>query len=502
MLKQSNDGLTPLAGCSSLFRARLPASHLASLCALLLACALSACTTVDLPTLPNELPAHWRKAGSTPSDAIQPDLQAWWKVLSDTRLDALVDRAMAQNLTMAQARSRLRQARLLARRDHAQHLPVVSGSARTLQDISATDNYFQASLDAIWELGLFGARESAQRHGNARVDAAIAVAHGARVSGIAEVVRTYAELRGALYRESLLRRQAALDNHALALLDLRNRLQLGPPDERLQIVERLAQTRAQSSEARETAERASQALAVLLGQTAPDEAWTPAATWPPAPLPGTKNFALQQVPADMLRYRPEIRSAEAEVLKAAAELGIARSELYPRITLGVSMLYAHNLTRHSRRTSDNIPAIGPAIDIPLFDWARRRNFAEAQKEALEASLMAYRQTVAEGVAETESALSRLREAQERCQQLQTALDASKRRTQDQTLLANLGLASGLDLLAAQREELQQSIALAAARTSHTLAFVALYKSLGGAPWPAGEAARDWPAPSGIGGASS
>ncbi|MGJ7538454.1 MULTISPECIES: TolC family protein [unclassified Variovorax] len=455
------------------------------LCAPLLACVLSACSTVELPTLPGDLPAGWRQIGDTPPNAIQPDLQTWWKVLDDPQLDAMVDQAMTQNLTMAQARSRLRQARLLARRDHTQHLPTLAGNARTLQDISATDNYFQASVDAIWELGLFGAHESAQRNGKARVDAAIAADHGARVSSIAEVVRTYAELRDAVHREALLQRLASLDDQTLALLDLRHRLRLGAPDERLQVVERLAQTHARSSEARETAERASQGLAMLLGRATPDEAWTPAATWPPVPLPGTKIFALRQVPADLLRYRPEIRSAEAQVLKAAAELGIARAELYPRIALGASILYAHNLTRHSRRTSDNIPAIGPVIDIPLFDWGRRRAFADAQKEALDASLMAYRQAVLEGVAETESALSRLQHAQERTRQLQIALDASDRRTQAQVLLVGLGLASELDRLAAQREALQQSIALAAAHTSHTLAFVALYKSLGGAPWPAG-----------------
>lgn len=485
-----------------MFRARLSTPHLAWLCAPLLACVLSACSSVELPTLPDDLPAGWRQLGSTPANAIQPDLQAWWKVLGNAQLDALVDQAIAQNPTMAQARSRLRQARLLARRDRTQHLPVLAGNARTLQDISATDNYFQASVDAVWELGFFGAHESAQRNGKARMDAAIAAAHGARVSGIAEVVRTFAELRDAVYRQSLLQRIAALDNQALTLLDLRDRLRLGAPDERLQIVERLAQTRARSSEARETAERASQGLAVLLGRTTPDEAWTPAATWPPAPLPGTKDFALQQVPTDLLRYRPEIRGAEAEVLKAAADLGIAQAELYPRITLGVSILYAHNLTQHSRRTSDRIPAIGPAIDIPLFDWGRRRAFADAQKEALDASLMAYRQAVLEGVAETESALSRLQHARERSQQLQTALDASDRRTQAQAVLAGLGLASELDGLAAQREALQQSIALAAAHTSHTLAFVALYKSLGGAPWPAGESAQASPAPAVVGQASS
>ena len=95
------------------------------------------------------------------------------------------------------------------------------------------------------------------------------------------------------------------------------------------------------------------------------------------------------------------KSAEAAVEQAAAEVGVSRAALYPRLTLTGSLLYAYNLTRNHRTTSDSIPMVGPQIDIPLFDWGRRRAVADGKELALQASIKAYRQAVLNGIAEAE-----------------------------------------------------------------------------------------------------
>jgi outer membrane protein TolC len=122
-----------------------------------------------------------------------------------------------------------------------------------------------------------------------------------------------------------------------------------------------------------------------------------------AALPAVQALAV--LPADLLRNRPDIQSAEAAVEQAAAEVGVSRAALYPRLTLTGSLLYAYNLTRNHRTTSDSIPMIGPQIDIPLFDWGRRRAVADGKELALQASIKAYRQAVLNGIAEAESALA-------------------------------------------------------------------------------------------------
>ncbi|MDB5896293.1 MAG: hypothetical protein JWQ88_3824 [Rhodoferax sp.] len=465
---------------------------------------LAGCASVEVPSLPDRVPPAWRHAAtaSTPAPADQapagsapgtrlpagnppaPDLQTWWKALGDPRLDALVDRALTQNLTLAQAGSRLRQARLLAGRDNMAFRPNLSAGARTVQDVSATDTYFQASFDATWELGLFDARESARRAGQSRLDTAVANVQAAKVSVVAEVVRTYADLRAAQVQQDLLARQLTLDQRSAALFTVQRQQRLGAPDEHSQAEVRVAQTAAQLGQPRQAADRAAQSLALLLGLDTPDADWQSPPVWPPRRQPGLGAFSLQQVPADLLRYRPEIRTAEAEVLKSAAELGSATAELYPRVTLGASLLFAHNLTQNRRTNTDNIPGFGPMIDIPLFDWGRRRAAADAHKEALDASLLAYRQAVLEGVSEAESALGALQETGERGRQLRTVSGLLARRAKDVATLARLRLAGGIEQIATERSALQADIDVAAAEAAQTQAFVALYKALGGAPLPA------------------
>nr|WP_315465327.1 efflux transporter outer membrane subunit [uncultured Rhodoferax sp.] len=448
---------------------------------------LSGCASVPVPPLPQVLPAHWQERPAANTSEPTPDLHTWWLLLGDPSLNALVNKALAQNLSLAQARSQLRQARLLAGRDANSYRPQLSTSARPSQEVSAVDSYYQISLDASWELGLFGAREAANQAGQAHFDLSEADARSAYVSVVAEVVRQYADLRSALHQQVMAQRLVEIDTQTLAKLQLQVQQQLGSNDALHDAQLRIAQAQVQHSEYAQAAKHAAQALAVLLGQATPDAAWIPVVrTEPPTPLV-LPSFSLTQVPADLLRYRPEIRKMHALVLESSAELGQARADLYPRITLGASLLYAHNITRNRRTRNNDVPAVGPLVDIPLFDWGRRKALADAKQQALEAALQAYHQAVLEGVAETENALSNLQHSTQRSQHLQTLLDTLERRTGQQETLRRLGLASELDRLAAERAGVQAQLGHATAQLARTHAFIALYKSLGGAPWPADDA---------------
>jgi NodT family efflux transporter outer membrane factor (OMF) lipoprotein len=445
---------------------------------------LAGCAGVDVPALPADAPAAWRHADASVPGAPVPDPAGWWKTFQDPALDALVERALAQNLTLAQAATRMRQARRQAAHDGAQYLPMVGASTRATQDPSATDAYYQASVDATWELGLFGAREGLARTLQARALSADAAAQAARLTVAAETARQYLLLRTARRQQALLARSAALDARAAELAEVRARQRLAPQDDARQARAREALTLALQAAPRQEADQAAQALAVLLGQSAPDDAWTAS----DAPPPALGDFALPQLPADLVRSRPDIRQAEAEVLKSAGELGLARAELYPRLTLGASYIYSYNLTQNrGRRFTDNLPVVGPFVDIPLFDWGRRRAQADARQDALDAALLGYRQALLEGIAESENALSGLQAQREREARLQSALSLQQDRLRAQRTLERLGLSATLDGIAVQRAGLQAESELLGARAARAMAFVALYKALGAAPLPAGDA---------------
>ncbi|QHI99586.1 efflux transporter outer membrane subunit [Xylophilus rhododendri] len=443
---------------------------------------LAGCASPAVPRLPTAgLPAGWAHAPATPPGAAAPALQSWWKNLGDARLDALVDEALAQNLDVAVARSRLRQARRLAERSNAPYLPSVSGNVRTLQDVSATDSFLHASLDVSWELGLFGMRESAQRLARAELDSSEAALQAARVSVVSEVVHQYLTLRAAQRQAELLDHLLRLDGRAIDLSAARLRSRVAENGEDEEAAARRSRTAAMLPTARQAAVQASQALSVLLGRAAPDAAWSEAAA-----LPTLGPVAIDQLPADLLRTRPDVRQAEAAVLQAAGEAGVAQAELYPRVSFGASFLYAFNITQNRRTSSNQVPAVGPFIDLPLFDWGQRRARADAKDEALQASLLSYRQTVLQGVSEAEVALSALEQQRERLARLTDASAAQKRRARSQRSLLASGLASEYEQLAFDRAALQAEAERSGAQAAQALAFVDLYKALGGAPLPAAE----------------
>lgn len=424
------------------------------------------------------MPAAW--ATPLPGGPAAPDLRSWWKAFQSPALDALVDEALAHNLDLAAATHRLQEARLQAGRAAVQFRPAFSAGARTLQDISATDTYFHASIDMAWELGLFGAGEHTRAAADADAAASLADSQGVRVAVVADVVRNYLDLQAARQQLGLLDRMAGLDTRALALAQVRRRTHTGAADDMAQAAALAAQTRAARAAPAEAAARAAQALSVLLGRVAPYPAW--AAPGPGEPL-ALAPFAVTALPADLLRTRPDVQAAEAGMRKAAASVGLARSELYPRVAITGSLLYAYNITQNRRLVSDNVPAIGPVIDIPLFDWGRRRLQVDAQQQAFEAAVLAHERTVRTAVAEAEGALAGLAAQQARADALADAAAAWGGRSTAAATRVRLGLASEYDALAPQRALLQAQMEEATAQDARALAFVALYKALGGAPLP-------------------
>ena len=436
---------------------------------------LAGCAAPVDVKLDKETPDLWRqqltqKAGSA-------DLAQWWKSWNDPALNALVDEALAQNLDVAQAVLRLRQQRLLAGASNATFMPVVSAGGKTLQDIAAVDSYFHASIDVSWDLGLFGDSQAARRSADAGVLDAQAQLHAARVALVADVVHRYLDIRQAQVQRGLALSQQQQAQRQLKLLQVRQAQRLADTQTLEQQQLQLRGVQAQLTTLDEAQARAAHALAALLGRDRPEPQWLQADA--AAALPQLQAIAV--LPADLLRRRPDIQSAEAAVEQAAAEVGVSRAALYPRLTLTGSLLFAYNLTRNHRTTSDYIPMVGPQIDIPLFDWGRRRAVADGKELALQASIKAYRQAVLNGIAEAEGALAAIAAQQQRQQALLSAQQIHAARDKAQAVRQKLGLSSELSGLDNARASLQTQSELATAKAAEALAYVALYKAVGAAP---------------------
>lgn len=464
---------------STVFRSRFAVTARAAL-ALAFSAALGACSVAPVPEPPVDAPEAWRHNGAL---GPAPDFHGWWHAFGDAELDRLAERALAENLSLQQAAWRVRAARALADRSSAALKPDLAAHTFAEPAPDSSASYFQAGFDAKWEFGFFGRGQSNARVAAADVGLAEVDADAARVTVVAEVVRAYVEMRAAERRLDLMAQLAETSRRKHTLVATRERLRLASASDTDGSAAELASAEAALAEPRVAIERNRAELAVLLGQSRPI-----AITGAASPSLGT--FALDTAPADLVRTRPEIRKAELEILKAAGELGIAHADLYPRLALGGSLTTAWRIVGHTQlANADSTVAIGPLIDIPIFDWGARRAVVDARDAALQAAVVGYRKAVLEGVAEVETDLATLAGARERVDALARAAAALERAEGSAATLRRVGLADDVDRAAARSAALRAELDAAEAENARNLAFIALYKSLGGAPLPSAEPSR-------------
>ena len=449
-----------------------------TLIAMVLCVALGGCVSVQVPKLPSgDLPAQWHNA--SPEFGPAPDLTGWWKQFGDPELDGLVESALRDNLDARQAALKLRAARALEDAASTAYKPRLAFNTLEQPNAENTASYFQAGFDASWELGLFGRGDANAHLAAANTGEAEAALQSARVSLVAEVVREYLQLRASQRSAVLLDGAARAARKKLELLRVQERLQLASRIDVEQGAAAAAAAESRLADPRAAIVQHAQALALMLGKSEPDPAWLVA-----KPLPKLVAGHVDAVPADLLRTRPEIRYAETQVLKAAGELGIAKADLYPRFALGSSLTFAA-LVKGNTRLGDvnNSFAIGPIINIPLFDWGERRAVRDAREDQLQAAVLAYRRAVLQGAAEVETELAALHASGQKLQGADDAASATQRSLSLSEQLQGLGQADGLQLADAKLALSESELDREQARLAHGLAFVALYKALGGAPLP-------------------
>lgn len=438
--------------------------------------ALGGCAVTPMPKLDRQTPSHWRhqvgKAGIPPAD-----LHGWWKAFDDPMLNRLVDSALKSNPDARGALERLRAARALYRVRQAPVRPQLGVHTDDPVDPDASASYFVVGFDATWELGLFGRGAAIDRIAAGRLGEAQATLREVRISLVAEVVRDFIQLRAAQRREELLERIVDARRRQAQLEQTRVKLHLDSPTQLAQANAAVAAAQAALSEPRAALNAAAQRLAMLLGRDEPDAAWLK-----PAALPVLGPTGPIAAPADLLRSRPGIARARARVLRAAGELGIAHANRMPRIGLGTSLLWSTNIaTYRPTGTTHYIGTVGPQIDIPLFDWGMRKARETAQSHELKAAVLAYRKAVLAGVTDVETALGNLQQQRRREEAIGQACAVWDDAQKVQRTRRRLGLASDFAgakiAIASAKAELQ----LAAARRDRDIAYVALYKALGGAP---------------------
>jgi len=457
--------------------------------------ALFGCASLVPPRAPSAdvaVPAAWSAGNRVATDG-NPVLAEWWLRFEDPLLERLVSQALKSNKSLVNATAALRQARALRDVALASLFPVLSASAGAQRASngdgqSNAGNHFSAGLDASWELDFFGVNRSALYVSDALMQASAASLGDAQISVAAEVALDYITIRDSQARLAIAVENLANQEETLQIAQWRQQAGLSTLLETEQARAEAEQTRAQLPLLHTAIEQSSHALAVLTGQ--PPLALS-AALAEAVPVPRADSRLALGIPADTLRQRPDVRSAEHQVRAAIARVSQAKAARAPDFTLGGSLTSNALSVGALGASASIVKSIVASVVMPLFDGGARRAQVRAQVAALEQAQSAYESSILTALQEVEDALVAIRGDGERARSLRKAADAAG----NASLMARQRFSSGLTdfqtVLDTQRVQLSTQDALASAVANVSSDHVRLYKSLGGG-WKSDETADSRP----------
>ena len=411
-----------------------------------------------------------------PAEAAPTDLARWWERFDDPLLTRLIDEATAGNLDLAAASARLVQAREALVQARAGLLPTLDASAGAGRNLGPGNNRssFNIGADAAWEADLFGRIRRGVEAARADAEASYFDREALRVATAAEVATNYVDARLAQEQLAIARDTLAIADDDLQIATWRRQAGLVSSLD----VEQARAARAQAAAAIPNLENsfasATYRIAVLTGR-APGALTDELSAVRPIPK-GPADVAVG-IPADTLRQRPDVRSAERSLAAATARIGVAEAQLLPDLRLSGNIgTSAFSLGGLFNAVTGGIFS---SLSQTLFDGGRLRSQVRSQRAATEAALAAYHQSVLTSLEDVQNALDALRAARAREMQFQIALEAAS----NSALLARTQYRSGLtdfqQLLEVERTLLSARNGVAGSHGDEALALVQLYRALGG-----------------------
>ncbi|AZL68328.1 MULTISPECIES: efflux transporter outer membrane subunit [Pseudomonas] len=408
----------------------------------------------------------------------------WWKQFDDPVLNQLVQASLDGNRDLRIAFARLKAARAI--RDDAANdqLPVVTSRASSdlgkgqipgQTERRVNSERYDLGLDMAWELDLFGRIQRQIEASEAQEAAAEADLQQLQVSLIAELVDAYGQLRGAQLREQIavanLKTQQQSRDITVTLRDtgVGNELDVVRADARLAGVE------ATVPQLQAVQVRAKNRIATLLGQR-PDALTVDLS---PKALPAIAKALPVGDPGELLRRRPDIRSAERQLAAATANVGVATADLFPRVSLSGFLGFTAARGSQIGSAASNAWALGPSITWAAFDLGSVRARLRGAKADADGALANYEQQVLLALEESANAFSDYGKRQQRLLALMRQSDASRKAAELASVRYREGTVDYLVLLDAERERLSAEDAQAQGEVELYSGIVAIYKALGG-----------------------
>jgi len=401
---------------------------------LALSLALSACALgPDYQRPQLQTPAQFKQiegwTQAQPGDALARG--NWWQLYGDAELNALVERLNVSNQNLAASEAQYRQARALVRGARAAFYPSLSSSAgatrssqgsgttNTSSSTSGVSKSYDLSLNATWELDIWGKLRRSLESSRAGFEASAADLAALKLSLQAELVQNYLQLRVLDDQQRLLDATVAAYARSLKLTENQYNAGIVPKSDVSQALTQLKSTQAQAIDLQWQRAQLEHAIAVLIGV-------------PPSELDIAVREQLPTLPeipvalpSQLLERRPDVAAAERRVMAANAEIGVAEAAWYPDLSISASSGYRGSSFADWIDLPNRFWSLGPQLALTLFDGGARSAELERSEAAYDQTVAQYRQAVLDSFREVEDYLVQLRVLEQEALIQQEALQAAR-----------------------------------------------------------------------------
>jgi NodT family efflux transporter outer membrane factor (OMF) lipoprotein len=456
---------------------------------LLSGCALTPIShKVEVPT-----PAQWQNSpvGDTMSDRAY--VAHWWKKFQDPLLDELILRALGANHDLEIAAARVREARALVTVAQSVLFPTIDanvngGRQKRIERVipipgpQGVDlvvpraDAVSGELSLAWEIDVFGGNRLEAQAAAAKALGAEEGRRAVQVGLLAQVATSYLELRGAQRQTAILRENIGVQRERLRLIDAFFRAGLTTELDIARQQTLLRTTEGTLPVLNHLTALLIHRLGVLLGEP-PHTLETQLGK--AAPLPSALPNLPGLLPSDLLQQRPDLRRAQAEVTAAAASLGAARADLFPKFFISLSGGIGALSLGGLPSLAEGIYALGAGLTAPIFNAGRIRANITASDARLAQVAASYEQAFLTSLEEVENAYVAYTSARQRREDLRQAVDAARRAYRVAEAFYRRSVTDFLSVLDAQRAKLSAEDEQAKAETAVTVAMVTLYRAFGG-----------------------
>ncbi len=465
---------------------------------------------MSTPEAEQDLPDRFEAApGDTTLPAAAADTAAydatrWWAAYEDSSLTALVDTALAANLNLEEAQERVEELAAQFRIARAplfpsvtangqgnyQNQPANTGIGGAIGGGQGPDRFeftdYQATLGLSYELDFWGRVRSQRTAALSQYFATAADLQTARLSVISQTISTYAQIASLRRQVRLGERTVGLLEERVAVTEDRYARGLVPSFQLYTVRQSLQAAQADQPDLERRLYEAQSRFATLLGRFAgeqrallPDSMTVPLA---PEPVPAG-------LPADLLMQRPDVRGAALRLEAARQEIGVARAEMLPSLSLT-----GQGGTQSSKLADLVDPgqvfaSFAAQLTAPLFQGGRLRATLNAAEARYKQQAARYEQTVLTAFQEVKASLVAYEKQRRRYREVERQVDTARDAFQAQRDRYERGVGDALALIDAERTLVQAQTRLAGVGLAVVNARLALHRALGG-PWTDAEPVDD------------